>query len=165
MTARTSKSSRLAVTGHRGLPADTVTLVDSALRAYIRGSATPLTGITCLADGADQLFARAFLDAGGALHVIVPAKRYRDDLPAGCHADYDELIARAAAVRTLPYVESTSDAHMAASLAMLEDADSLLAVWDGRPARGYGGTADIVAIAEDLDIPVHVIWPDGAHRD
>lgn len=84
-----------------------------------------------LADGADQLFARAVLDAGGTLRVIVPAQQYRDDLPAECHTNYNELIARATTVRTLPYVESTSDAHMAESKAMLEDADSLLAVWDG----------------------------------
>lgn len=160
-----TEPTRLAVTGHRGLPADTVTLVDSTLRAFIGALATPPVGITCLADGADQLFARAVLDAGGTLHVIVPAQQYRDELPDECHTDYDELIARATTVRTLPYVESTSDAHMAGSKAMLEDADSLLAVWDGQPARGYGGTADIVAIAQGLDIPVHVIWPDGAHRD
>lgn len=143
---------RLAVTGHRGLPASTAALVDSALRSFIGDLATPPVGITCLADGADQLFARAVLETGGTLHVIVPALQYRDGLPAECHANYDELMARATTVRTLPYAESTSDAHMAGSKAMLEDADSLLAVWDGQPARGYGGTADIVAIAYDLGI-------------
>lgn len=164
MTASTQPT-RLAVTGHRGLPADTAELIDAALRAFIGSQDPPPSGITCLADGADQLFARAILDAGGSLHVIVPAQQYRDGLPTEAHAQYDALIMRAATVKALPYVESTSDAHMAASLAMLEETDTLLAVWDGQPARGYGGTADIVTLAHDRDIPVHVIWPDGAHRD
>jgi hypothetical protein len=48
---------------------------------------------------------------------------------------------------------------------MLGQADELWAVWDGRPARGYGGTADVVARARDSGIPVRVIWPAGARRD
>jgi hypothetical protein len=27
---------------------------------------------------------------------------------------------------------------------MIDKTDHLIAVWDGKPARGYGGTADIV---------------------
>jgi hypothetical protein len=42
---------------------------------------------------------------------------------------------------------------------MLARTDRLYAVWDGKPARGYGGTADVVAEAEKRGIPVTVIWP------
>ena len=52
-----------------------------------------------------------------------------------------------------------------ASVRMLDDADVLFAVWDGQPARGYGGTADVVAEARRRKVPVRVIWPDGAQRD
>jgi hypothetical protein len=48
---------------------------------------------------------------------------------------------------------------------MLADADELLAVWDGQPARGYGGTADVVEAARYKGIPVTVVWPAGAKRD
>ena len=54
---------------------------------------------------------------------------------------------------------------MDASVEMLKDADLLIAVWDGLPARGLGGTADVVAYARDHGIPVSVIWPEGARRD
>lgn len=53
---------------------------------------------------------------------------------------------------------------MDASRTMLEGADKLYAVWDGKPARGYGGTADVVALARDLGVNVQVIWPDGSSR-
>lgn len=48
---------------------------------------------------------------------------------------------------------------------MLERADELIAVWDGQPARGYGGTADVVQAARDKDLPVTVVWPAGVMRD
>jgi hypothetical protein len=156
---------RLAFTGHRGMPAATERLVDVGLRADLDIRAGGLVGVCSLADGADTLFARALLDVGGALVVVVPAERYRAGLPPEHHPTYDELLARAAEVVHLDHVESTSEAHMAASLWMLDAADELLAVWDGQPARGYGGTADVVDAARSRGVPVTVVWPDGATRD
>jgi hypothetical protein len=54
---------------------------------------------------------------------------------------------------------------MEASIEMLKSADLLFAVWDGLPARAFGGTADVVAHASEVGVPVTVIWPDGAQRD
>ncbi|AYF72852.1 hypothetical protein D7D52_02065 [Nocardia yunnanensis] len=158
----------VAITGHRGLPADTLALVDRALRAEValrvRPGGPPLIGVSCLADGPDSLFAQAILDAGGLLTAVVPARRYRDSLPASHHADYDRLLAAAALVIELNREESNSRAHQAGSLRMLDEAAELLAVWDGRPARGPGGTADVVATAHERGIPVTVLWPRGARR-
>ncbi|GAB2826863.1 hypothetical protein GCM10027073_64840 [Streptomyces chlorus] len=53
------------------------------------------------------------------------------------------------------------DAEDAAALA---DSGELLAVWDGKPARGFGGTADVVSYAERSGTPVRVLWPEGATR-
>lgn len=157
---------RIAISGHRGLPDHTVRLVDDAIRVELaRYRADDLVGISCLADGADQLFARAVLDAGGSLEVIVPATKYRDGLPPESHAEYDRLIERARSVERLDHLDSTQQAHMDASRVMLERADMLLAVWDGKPARGYGGTADVVQLARDMRKPVVVVWPEGASRE
>jgi hypothetical protein len=157
---------RIAITGHRGLPANTERLVHRAIRQQLAAYAgRDVVGISNLADGADQLFAQAVLDAGGQLDVIIPAARYRDGLPESSHATYDALLSRASSVHRLDRIESTEDAHMEASKAMLDRAERLFAVWDGKPARGYGGTADVVAEARNRGIPVTVIWPEGASRD
>jgi hypothetical protein len=157
---------RIAITGHRGLPAQTERLVDRAIREQLAAYAgSDLTGVSNLADGADQLFAQAVLDAGGQLEVIVPAARYRDGLPESAHAAYDALLSRASSVHRLDRIESDEEAHMEASNAMLDRAERLFAVWDGKPARGYGGTADVVAEARNRGIPVTMIWPEGASRD
>ncbi|MFD9950321.1 hypothetical protein ACFWYW_18275 [Nonomuraea sp. NPDC059023] len=156
---------RIAVSGHRGLPAGTASLVDDALRGTLAGHSPRVVGLSCLADGADQIFARAVLDLGGSLEAVVPAARYRDSLPGEVRAAYDELLGRAVTVHRLDFAEPTSESHMVASIRMLDGADVLLAVWDGLPARGYGGTADVVAEARRRGVPVQVIWPEGARRD
>jgi hypothetical protein len=156
---------RIAISGHRGLPGPTADLVDKAIRAALAERAPEVTGVSCLADGADQIFARAVNDVGGKLEVVIPAARYRAGLPAEARPEYDRLLAEAAAVRRMPFTESTSMSHMEASKAMIDQADELFAVWDGQPARGYGGTADVVAYARENGTPVCVIWPHGAARD
>jgi hypothetical protein len=156
---------RIAVSGHRGLSSPTAELIDKAIRGTLAEAGSGVTGISCLADGADQIFARAVTDLGGSLEAIIPAGEYRDRLPAYSHPEYDRLLAGAAAVLRLPFAEPSSESYMAASKLMIDNADELYAVWDGQPARGYGGTADVVAYAREHGKPVYVIWPAGAERD
>jgi hypothetical protein len=155
---------RIACTGHRGLPEPTLRLIDAAIREHLSHQMRGLVGLSCLADGADQIFARAILDLGGRLEAVIPAQRYRDELPTAAHREYDALLAQAAAVHPLPFTESTAEAHMRASEHMLDLADKLLAVWDGKPARGYGGTADVIDAARKRHMTVQVIWPPAATR-
>ena len=156
---------RLGITGHRGLPPETTRLVTEALRITLDQIRPTPTGVSLLADGPDSIFAEEILRLGGDLNVIVPATAYRDGLPVDHHSTYDRLLEQAAHVERLPYRDSTEEAHMAGSQAMLERIDQLLAVWDQQPARGHGGTADVVKAAQERSIPVMIIWPVGATRD
>ncbi len=140
-------------------------MVDAALRAELAAHQLPVTGLCCLADGTDHIFARAVADLGGELEAVIPAEQYRDGLPTVAQPDYDELLDSAAVVHRLSYPTPTPDALMAASIFMIERADQLYAVWDGLPARGYGGTADVVAYAREQGVPTKIIWPEGATRD
>jgi len=157
---------RLGITGHQKLPAPTARLVDAALRELLEPyEAAGLVGVSCLCEGADQLFAQAVLDRGGTLEVVVPAEEYRDSLDPASHAPYDALIAHAQDVEALPFKESTEQAHLAGGQAVVDRVERLVAVWDGKPARGHGGTADVVAYARSRGVPVDVVWPPGASRD
>lgn len=155
----------IGITGHRGLSPPTARLVKDALREALAHHGANITGVTALADGADQLFARAVIDQGGLIEVIVPAAHYRDGLPLESHAEYDDLLSQAVKVHRLDFIESTSESHMAASELMISMVSELFAVWDHQPARGSGGTADVVAHAHDRGRPVRIIWPAGATRD
>ncbi|MGH2941986.1 MAG: hypothetical protein ACRDLN_04340 [Solirubrobacteraceae bacterium] len=157
---------RIGVTGHSNLTPESTQLVLGALRDALEPHAgNGLHGITCLAAGADQLFARAVLGLGGRYDVILPAPDYRDAVvkPAN-RADFDALLADASDVRFMPFETSGREAYMAASEALVTRSERLLAVWDGQPSDGRGGTADVVAHARNAGIPVDVIWPPGAQR-
>ena len=160
--------SRVAVSGHRGLSPDVAALVAAGIEAElarIAPAGSGLIGLSCLADGADQIFARTVLDRGGVLEVVVPAEEYRDGLPDDAQTEYDKLFSRAGTVHKCGHLESTSEAHMDASRFMVDRADHLIAVWDGEPARAYGGTADVVRYARERGVPVSLVWPAGAYRD
>ncbi len=160
-------TTQLAITGHRGLSAELEAEIDRMIRAVVAetGAGTgAVVGVSCLADGADAVFAQAVLDAGGSLVAVLPAAKYREALPETYRPVYDRLLARAGKVVQLPYVMPDSHAYMEAGKRMIDESDSLLAVWDGRPGRGPGGTADVVAYARSRGVPVTVLWPEGANR-
>jgi hypothetical protein len=144
----------------------TMTLVDAALRDLLAGyQNADLIGVTCLAKGADQLFACAILDLGGQLIVVLPSPNYREQkVKPDNRALFDALIAKATEVRHIPYAESGREAYEAANATLLDIADRLVAVWDGQPSKDQGGTGAVVQQARQLGKPVHVIWPQGAAR-
>lgn len=155
---------RIGITGHRDLTARTVELVRSELDAQLGRSPGVTTCISCLAEGADQLFAQTVLNHGGQLDAIVPSLDYRDHMSPDSQHEFDRLLAAAFRVTKLPYPESNPAAHMAASLVLVERSDLLLAVWDGQPARSFAGTADVVAYARQVNVPVNIVWPPGSAR-
>lgn len=65
---------------------------------------------------------------------------------------------------TLPFSEPSEEAFYAAGKAVVDACDWLIAVWDGEPARGLGGSADVVAYARNRGKVVHVIWHEGLSR-
>jgi hypothetical protein len=85
---------RIAVSGHRDLSPDTSDLVEAAMQAALGDEAADVTGLSCLADGADQIFAQVILDLGGQIEAVVPSDAYREGLPRQAHAAYDRLIER-----------------------------------------------------------------------
>ncbi|GKQ39586.1 hypothetical protein [Streptomyces sp. A012304] len=158
----------IAVTGHTDLTEDSVPLIraalDDLLRRYSGGG--ELVGVSCIAAGADSLFAEAVLAAGGRLTVVVPARDYRRTKVRPEHAAlFDRLVEAADEVLVLPRERSDWQAYAAANAILVERADRLVAVWNGEPPSGRGGgTADAVQDARAAGVPVEVVWPQGAGR-
>lgn len=159
---------KIAIAGHRYLTPESTTLVDDAIRdalsGMVHGSHHDVVGVTCLAPGTQQLFARAVADFGGELDVVIPTEGYRDHLPEDCRAEYDALLARARAVHRLPAADSDETAYREAGYFMLVLADRLVAVWDGTDRGGHDATADLVFTARERGMPITVLWPPGARR-
>jgi hypothetical protein len=156
---------RIGVTGHARLSAEIEAVMLDALTAALHEfGGRNLHGVTCLARGADQLFARAVLAAHGTLEVVLPARDYREQMiGSDGRAMFDKLLDQATEVRTMPFARSNREAFLAASTSMLDMCDLLFAVWDGAPSREVGDTAHVVSVAQDRQIPVMVFWPNGAN--
>ncbi|WP_030769397.1 MULTISPECIES: hypothetical protein [unclassified Streptomyces] len=157
---------RIGVTGHRAIPDSVLGHVESALQAVLGGHEGPLEAFSSLAEGADQLFAAIALEHGADLTVVIPSGDYEDAFEdPEALARYRGLKNRATQEVRMDFARSTDEAYYAAGTYIAESCDRLVAVWDGQPARGHGGTAEIVAYARALGKPVTVIWREGVTRD
>lgn len=157
----------LAVTGHMDLTDESVPLVRAALDEVVaKYGPGEVVGVSCIAAGADSLFADAVLAAGGSLVAVIPSLDYRANKVKPQHADtFDRLVGAAGEVVTLPHETANRQAYEVANTELLARADRLVAVWDGTPPSGKGGgTADTVAEALEAGLPVDVVWPEGATR-
>jgi hypothetical protein len=125
-----------------------------------------LTIVSALAEGADRLVAHRVLSHPGArLIAILPLERERyllDFETESSRAEFDQLLRRAAEIVRLPGTESREQAYAAAGLAMLDQAEVVMAVWDGNGAQGQAGTGEIVSRARQAQTPL--VWVHAGNR-
>jgi len=125
----------------------------------------PVEALSSLAAGTDQLFAEIALDCGARLTVITPAADYETTFTPDELSRFRSLLRRAQAHVAMDFPSVSDEAYYATGAYIAEHSDLILAVWDGRPARGLGGTGDVVHYARALGKPVSVIWKAGVERD
>lgn len=173
----------IGITGHRILP-DPQTLstcLDKILTTGYLDAFTPkareklatskstpihLTLISPLAEGADRLAAHAALRNGCILEALLPMPReeYKKDfdtLESQC--EFNDLLAKAQRVSVVSCSVQPKDpdyrpkAYLAIGTETVNRCDILIALWDGKPSRGMGGTADVVAFALAQQKPVFIV--------
>ncbi len=155
----------VGVTGHQDIPDRAKSYIRSRLRAAVKKSSAPMTGVSSLAAGADQMFASLVVQSGYELHVIIPCRDYESTFSEPHDLwMFNYLMSQATEKETLPYNEPTEEAFLAAGQRMVDLSDTVLAVWDGKPAKGKGGTADIVDYALRHGKGVVRLWPAGVER-
>jgi hypothetical protein len=137
---------RIGITGHQRLkePANWK-WVKEEIDRFLSSVSPPLICVTSLAMGADQLFASAVLRHGGALEVVLPFDEYEYTFnDTSARQEYARLLQHALKIEVLEKHDSDEDAYLAAGKRMVDTSELVLAVWDGKPAAGRGGTGDIV---------------------
>jgi hypothetical protein len=151
---------KIGITGHQrlkdsaGWEAVQVQLDEALDRAGL-----PLIGLTSLAIGADQLFAESILARGGSIEAIIPFDGYELKFEEGAARQANQqLLRRASKVEVLQRGEQSEEkAYYGAGKRIVELCDRMIAVWDGRPAAGLGGTADVVAYSRLMQKPLAII--------
>jgi hypothetical protein len=150
---------RVGVTGHQQLEDPTAWLwVKSVIRNELARIASPLVGVTSLAVGADQIFARLVLERGGALYAVLPFANIERSFPPEHIESFKELASQAT-IEVLDTPGTDEDAYFAAGKRVVDLSHIMLAVWDGEPAKGKGGTADVVAYTIGKNVPLIHINP------
>ena len=69
---------------------------------------------------------------------------------AEVRAEYERLLGLACSVRVLPRLANKEESYFEAGRQVVRECELLVAIWDGLPARGLGGTGDVVAYARTL---------------
>lgn len=138
---------RVGVTGHQERDGIDWEWTREAVTKVLVRLASPLEGWSSLAIGADQLFARAVLDLGGSIVTVVPGDWYESCFKGDGLERYRALLATGRRI-DLNGLEG-EDAFLAAGLEVADSTNALLAIWDGKRAKGRGGTADVVDYARE----------------
>ncbi|HVZ98752.1 MAG TPA: hypothetical protein VG841_00405 [Caulobacterales bacterium] len=109
---------------------------------------------SAIAEGADRYAADAALARGWRLVTPLPfsPERYEEDFPdAESKEHYQRLLWASRRVRpvdpdVVAAIGGDAAPYAAVGRALIEKADLLLCVWNGRPPKGPGGTSEVAAL-------------------
>lgn len=147
-------------TGHRNL--NNAGIVEEALEVAIgtllkgqrfkSGKDAVVSGYGSLAIGADLSVTKILQDRGVPYDLILPTTTDEsDEIDRMIQGARSENRVQPMAEQNLEYRQLTNE--------IVDACDVLVAVWDGRPARGPGGTAEVVGLARSIGKPVIVVCP------
>ena len=148
-------------TGHRQLKDE------AAIERTIRGILTGLRGeagvewlaLSSVAAGSDILFARSAVALGMGWEAVLPlpTAEFKNDFTATKWREVEALLDQAEQVRVIGERGVREDSYLDGGMETVNHCDVLLAVWDGEPSRGRGGTAEIVAYAREMSRPLILV--------
>jgi hypothetical protein len=151
----------LTFSWREALTADSLRELNSASSLSIA-----FTAISPLAEGADRLVAEAVLSTvGGRIEVPLPmpvVEYKKDFVTPESQQQFDELLLKAVRTSERQHQHGTDDGRLIskylwAGEEVVRRSDILIALWDGKPANGAGGTAQIIELAKKSGKPVFVI--------
>ncbi|MCX6951911.1 MAG: hypothetical protein NTV51_07070 [Verrucomicrobia bacterium] len=147
--------------GHRSVenPAGVARAITGALESLRREAPGEWLALSSVADGSDQMFVAQARALGLSWHAILPLPKaeFSKDFSAADWNAVETMLTHAEHVRVITENGTREDAYLDCGMETVNGADVLLAVWDGQPARGKGGTADVVGYAKSLGKAVIVI--------
>jgi hypothetical protein len=159
----------LGVTGHRYLAeTDKITagIEEAVGRILTTFPDSNFRVFSSLAEGADRLLAERLLLLPQArlwVTLPLPEEEYLKDFKTRrSQQEFLHLLGRAERVIQVQAAGNREEGYLAAGIYVLENSDVLIAIWDGRPAQGRAGTAEIVALRRAGSLPL--IWIHAGNR-
>jgi len=141
---------KIGITGHQNLG-------DQSTKKWVRmvlGEAVSkyriTQGFTCLAVGADQLYAEILKQRNIPYTAVIPSKNYeRTFVDKSLYENFLLLLTHASNTVNLYFDEPSETAFFEAGKEVVNMSTVMFAVWNGKEAKGLGGTGDIVKYSLD----------------
>lgn len=134
---------RIGVSGHQARSDINWKWTSSEIKAALRHYQPVGQAFTSLAVGSDQVFAREAIALGIPVNAVIPMAGYENFFKGSGLASYESLLVHCNVIR-LDGGENDEKSFLNAGRYVVDNSDLLIAIWDGKPANGLGGTADIV---------------------
>jgi len=157
---------RIGFSGHQQLGDETtVEFVSQSLRKllttyreYTQQHNKEMLVYSALAPGADQLFVKTAIELNIPVEAVIPCAQYEAIFPSTeALNDYHDLLARCQSMHQLAPRICSDEAYLDAGHWIVDHCDLLMLVWNGYPAGGRGGTADVASYARVLRRPfIHI---------
>ena len=171
----------IGVSGHQQIGDEaTIEFVSQQLRELLatfqcqaHENGQDIVAYSALAIGTDRLFVKTALELGIPVEVIIPCSQYEDIYDSTeVREEYRYLLGRCQQVHKLPFQECSDDAYLAAGHWIVDHSDLVMLVWNGYPAGGKSGTADIASYARCVGRPflhihtrIHTVKQNGSLFD
>ena len=153
---------RIGVSGHQQIGDEaTIEFVSQQLRellatfqCQVQECGQNILVYSALALGTDQLFVKIALEMGIPVELVIPCSQYVEIFSTTeARDEYHRLLSRCQDVHRLPFDDCSEDAYLAAGHWIVDHSDLVILVWNGYPAAGKGGTADIASYARYVGRP------------
>lgn len=157
---RTSITVRIGITGHRTLASEqlireSVKIVLGKLDKMLSRTPHTFVAVSPLAEGTDRLVAKEVLEWQASedkpsLDAVLPLPvddYMRDFVSKESKDEFRAFLAKAKSVLTLGETTTREAAYENVGHYVVDNCDVLIAIWNGKPAAGQGGTAEIVEYA------------------
>ncbi|MEY2500413.1 MAG: hypothetical protein QOI07_747 [Verrucomicrobiota bacterium] len=154
----------VGLTGHRRLKnAEAVrALIREQMEALSGRARGRLAGCSSAAIGADTLFAETCAALNVPWKALLPFSpaEFKTDFSESQWSHASELLKGAVEIEISGSAEDRTAAYLRCGLRTVDEADVVIAVWNGLPARGVGGTGDVVRYARQEKKPLILIHPE-----
>ena len=145
-------------TGHRQIedPGKISLAIGAALDHLRESTPGEWVILSSIAEGGDQLFVQQALQRNLAWHAILPMahEEFARDFDATGWSKVQAMLKRAEHMQVSSDPEPREDSYLDCGMETVNGSDLLIAVWNGEPARGKGGTAEVIEYARSIGRPI-----------
>jgi hypothetical protein len=148
----------IGFTGHRKVSDETKSR--HAIRDFLsqqkQSQPGTLYGVSSAASGGDQLFAESCLELSIPLRVLLPrpAEQFRADFDDASWQRTARIMENAISVEVTGRHETKNEQYYDCGIQTVAESQLLVALWDGQPSRGKGGTQEMVSFARKTGHPI-----------